>query len=174
MITAASWTDGHRIPCLRALLPKGSYLRSLLFTHGGHVWWELLNSDRSWTLREALSQLAWSDTRPNSSCQNQDPKGEIFDSNIHMFPQTSDCNIRIYSFFKQMPQHPMSLIQYISFFDCTLPCKLPNIRHKPSIVKKTSRSGDLYQQLLTRHILHCLYHNKTLPHSLCDPTKPIR
>ena len=91
-----------------------------------------------------------------------------------MFPQTSDCNIRIYSFFKQMPQHPMSLIQYISFFDCTLPCKLPNIRHKPSIVKKTSRSGDLYQQLLTRHILHCLYHNKTLPHSLCDPTKPVR
>ena len=91
-----------------------------------------------------------------------------------MFPQTSDCNIRIYSFFKQMPQHPMSLIQYISFFDCTLPCKLPNIRHKPSIVKKTSRSGDLYQQLLMRHILHCLHHNKTLPHSLCNPTKPIR
>ena len=79
-----------------------------------------------------------------------------------------------YSFFKQMPQHPTSLIQYISIFDCTIQCKLPSRRHKPSIVKKTSRSGDLYQQLLTRHIWHCLYHNKTLPHSLCDPTKPIR
>ena len=92
----------------------------------------------------------------------------------HMFPQTSDCNIRIYSFFKQMPQHPTSLIQYISIFDSTIQCKLPSRRHKPSIVKKTSRSGDLYQQLLMWHILHCLHHNKTLPHSLCDPTKPIR
>ena len=91
-----------------------------------------------------------------------------------MFPQTSDCNIRIYSFFKQMPQHPTSLIQCNSIFDCTIPCKLPNKCHRPSIVKETSRSGGLYQQLLTRRILHCLHHNKTLPHSLGNPTKPIR